>query len=342
MLTLWLWLDNAFMGDWLHSKDKGLEAIFALLGRGGAFSTYDISKTTGIAYDNIPLLIEGLRELGMDIEEIGGECYQSRDDLRPLDPSEISKRAELNNLKISVQFQVESTNISALSMDLDEGEYGVVAAECQSAGKGRMGRSWTSPLGGVYISLVRDFSTIAAMPTALTIWCALSIVSSLNKFGVKAQLKWPNDILINARKAGGLLAELKGNPRGPCRIVVGIGLNTANQNLIVPKDELSNTGVSPLPVGSIRGLDRNRLVGKIAGEVHKTMYDFALGNLANQAAEWIRYDYFFGKSVEVCTSEGRFEGECRGVDGEGRLILRTDNNQIKFASGESRLRMQRC
>src|SRR5690606_22869911 len=96
-----------------------------------------------------------------------------------------------------------------------------------SRGKGRRGRTWVSPLGrNIYFSLLWGFQNGVAALEGLSLLCAVAVVRALQRAGVDGLgVKWPNDVLRHGNKLAGILLEVQGDVTGPCRVVIGIGIN---------------------------------------------------------------------------------------------------------------------
>ncbi|PIE19991.1 MAG: biotin--[acetyl-CoA-carboxylase] ligase [Proteobacteria bacterium] len=121
---------------------------------------------------------------------------------------------------------VESTNDHALTLALEGAPDGtVVAAKAQSHGRGRHGRTWHSPTGNVYLSLIHRPEGAADKLAGLTLQVGVCVAERLEARGLSPRLKWPNDIMFGARKVGGILTELHFVDDGRPVVIVGLGLN---------------------------------------------------------------------------------------------------------------------
>ena len=148
--------------------------------------------------------------------------------------------AEFANLRPDLQIhlygQLPSTNETAWQLiDQGQGAGTVVIAERQTAGRGQWGRTWMSPPGGLYLSLVLEPELLLSEGALLTLTSAWGIATSLNNLGMPLQIKWPNDLVSHRRKVGGILTESR---LANCaamedaaqlqQVVVGVGLNWDN------------------------------------------------------------------------------------------------------------------
>lgn len=212
--------------------------------------------------------------------------------------------------------ECESTQLLLLGSDLPEGA--VAATDHQTAGRGRMGRSWIAPPGtSLLVSILLrpppdrhlpELSLVAALAVAETV----EVVTSL-----AAQVKWPNDVMVNRRKVAGILAELSEGT-----VVVGIGLNT-NQGLTdLPAD-------TPTPPASLRTLtgttyDRASLLGSLLSGLER-MYDaWQSDGLDALYDDLGARNFLHGRRVSV-----------DGVAGTATRILRDGRLEVESDSGET-------
>ena len=132
---------------------------------------------------------------------------------------------------VDVCWQIDSTSSELARRTTDAPA--ACLAEIQSAGRGRRGRAWRMPLGGgVALSSLRRFDVGMAALSGLSLVAGLAAIRAIEDLGVDGvALKWPNDLVVDGRKLGGILVELGGDALGPCHAIVGIGLARADQHL---------------------------------------------------------------------------------------------------------------
>ncbi|MGB2983480.1 MAG: biotin--[acetyl-CoA-carboxylase] ligase [Candidatus Bipolaricaulia bacterium] len=185
----------------------------------------------------------------------------------------------------------------------------VVIAEEQSAGRGRFGRSWLSPRGGLYATFILDQGPI------LSIRAGLAVVRVLGSFGLDAELKWPNDVLVAEKKLGGILVE-----KADWHALVGVGINLT---------------ATPLPSATSAWahgarIDRDALVLAVWEELRSD-------ETASETLQAYRgYCTTIGRSVRI-SPEGKvdpIEGIACDVDESGRLVLETPNGRRNVSTGE--------
>lgn len=256
----------------------------------------------------------------------------------PLDPAAIrtglSPEASNWLAALDVLASVDSTNARLLSTaELGQPSGSVCLAETQTTGRGRRGRSWTSPPGGnLYLSLLWRFPGTTPLD-GLSIATGIAIARALHALGASdSRLKWPNDIYHDQRKLGGILLE---SVTGPERVVVaGIGLNVAmpaeaHTAIDQPWTDLRDVlGQSP---------SRNRLAMLLLDRLLPLYADWP-ATLPDLARDWAEFDLLFDRPVELLAGEQRLRGIARGIDGSGALRLKTPGGMQRISSGEVSLR----
>jgi BirA family transcriptional regulator, biotin operon repressor / biotin---[acetyl-CoA-carboxylase] ligase len=142
--------------------------------------------------------------------------------------ADLSPQAKFLLQHLELLFEVDSTNQYLLdAWPRGAGAGWACSAEFQSAGRGRRGRPWVSPLGGaIFLSISWEYAAGPARLSGLSLAAGLAVARTLRRFGARrVGLKWPNDLLWQHRKLAGLLLEVRGEQHGPTRLVLGLGLN---------------------------------------------------------------------------------------------------------------------
>jgi len=206
----------------------------------------------------------------------------------------------------------------------------VVAVEEQTAGRGRLDRTWVTPRGAAltFSVLLRPATPVETWPW-VPLLTGYAVAKALRARGVPASVKWPNDVLVGDLKVAGILAELVATPAGPAgaAVVVGIGLNVAQA-----ADELPVPTATSLDLasGSIAGApaDRTEVLLEVLAAVWEAVAAWEAGGEAG--ADRLRASYVaacatVGRRVRVDLPAGQaLEGEATGVDAEGRLLVLAD------------------
>jgi BirA family biotin operon repressor/biotin-[acetyl-CoA-carboxylase] ligase len=239
--------------------------------------------------------------------------------------------------RLEVVPEIGSTNaelIAAAAQDAPEGT--VLVAEHQGAGRGRLGRVWTSPpRAGITVSFLVRPDVPAARRGWLPLLTGVALAESVGEVtGVRTTLKWPNDLLaLDGRKLAGILAEAStASPAGPA-VVVGVGLNVTTR-----PDELPPTGTSlahvlgapvdrgPVLLAFLRAVERRYLAWV------ELLGDPIASELASDYLAWCGT---VGRDVVVTLPDGStHEGRAEAVDWDGRLVVRTAEGTLELASGD--------
>jgi BirA family biotin operon repressor/biotin-[acetyl-CoA-carboxylase] ligase len=210
-------------------------------------------------------------------------------------------------------------------------EWTTVLAERQTGGRGRDGRAWVSPPGGLYLSVL--LRPRFEKPGLLPLAAGLAVAEASAELGVPAELKWPNDVLVSGRKLAGILSEAASGAGGVEWVVLGIGVNVA----------LDATALPPEIAGAVTSLRAEGAPGASVPAVAAAVlarlavcYD-ALGSRPetvvsawrSRAAPW------WGEVVEVRSGESELRGRLRGVDDGGALVIDVEGGgERRLLSGE--------
>lgn len=223
---------------------------------------------------------------------------------------------------LSIVATTGSTNDDLLSEAKLGAPHGrTLFAETQTKGKGRLGRSWYSPEGeNLYFSvLLRPSSSRLDLFPPLALVAGVAIAEALKKTtGVNAQLKWPNDVLIEGMKVSGILAEATDVPRPA--LVIGIGININQQTF---PNELENIATS-LSIEKKETIDRALIAGAVLRELSERFSQAENGHLEKILDDWTRLSSTIGKSVRCPDS---IVGTATGVDKSGALVVRDQSGK---------------
>ena len=246
--------------------------------------------------------------------------------------------------RIELHEHLDSTNRTAVALAQAGAEHGtLVLADAQSAGRGRMARPWFSPPGvNLYGSLIvrtkmsaeRTAEWLSWLPlmTALAAAEAIEIVGS-----ARIAVKWPNDLLINERKVGGILCESGTSAgSGPFQII-GIGINVNGARTDFPEELREIATTIREETGSL--IDRNRLVGQLLHELECCLNEFVARGSERIAQAYRRRCATIGKTVKAILADGQ---ECFGVaeaiEQDGSLMLRQLSQEVTEAPAVRHLR----
>jgi BirA family biotin operon repressor/biotin-[acetyl-CoA-carboxylase] ligase len=166
--------------------------------------------------------------------------------------------------------------------------------------------------------------------------CALE---ALQHLGVeRIRLKWPNDLLIDNRKLGGILIELRAESAGPACVVIGIGLNVALGAALL--EEIGTMGLAPIDLASagLKGASRNAVAAGLISAFVQGLLDFERGGLKPFVQKWMDADGLRGRPVTVTGTESATKGIARGIDLDGALLVETPQGLQRFITGDVSVR----
>ena len=251
--------------------------------------------------------------------------------------------AHARRLAIDILPQCGSTNAILLARAEAGAPSGstVVALE-QTSGRGRRGRTWISSIGNsLTFSMLWRFPADTAI-AGLSLAVGVAVARALEKVGADAtaapsgspspaiRLKWPNDLLQDGKKLGGILIELVPGNRNAA--VIGIGVNLRSSLNLPEELRATATALS-------RAIDSNTILASLLKELVDTMDRFARGGFAALRAEWLQRHAFQDAPVRLLSDfAAAREGYCRGVDDDGALLFDGDNGLERILSGEISLR----
>jgi len=212
-----------------------------------------------------------------------------------------------------------------------------LVADAQTAGRGSRGRSWAaSPEASLTFSVLWNFPGGLARLSGLSLAAGVGVARALARCGAQIKLKWPNDILYEGRKLGGILVELGGD-ENLARAVVAIGLNLRRPENIGD----ARPALEPAALDEIAGEppDRHVLLAALLDELADVFDRFAREGFAGLRAEWLSLHAWEGRPVRVLRGEETLlEGVCAGVEADGALLVRTPGGVSRCVSGDVTLR----
>jgi BirA family transcriptional regulator, biotin operon repressor / biotin---[acetyl-CoA-carboxylase] ligase len=319
--------------------------LLPMLADGEFRSGQDLADALGISRTAIWKQLNKLEELGLAIESVKGRGYRIAGGLDLLDEQRIRADLDqdaatlLNRLVISPS--TSSTNAQAMQA-IEQGSAGgwVFTAEQQTAGRGRRGRQWVSPFASnLYVSLVWEFTQGAAALEGLSLAIGVAVADALANCGLPpVQLKWPNDVLSDGAKLGGILLEMTGDVTGACQVVVGIGINVQMPANAATDIDQAWTDLQTLGGGEYSG--RNQVLAQLLNELLPMMARFEREGFAQWRDRWMQLDAFAGQPVVLTSGPKSMAGVARGVDGRGALQLETSVGIESIFGGEMSLRPQ--
>ena len=288
--------------------------------------------------------IRQLREWGLEIETSHGRGYRIAEPLELLEPRQlkaaISDQARPLLQSLSIHLSLPSTNLEVRRLPRPAADQGacVCLAERQTAGRGRMGRTWLSPFGcNLYLSLRWVFSGGSTALSGLTLAVGVVLVQALRRLQIEGlKLKWPNDLLWHDRKLAGILLEMSGDASGPCEVVIGIGLNVRMPSAV---GQLLDRPWADLRQVSGKRWSRNQLAGLVLDELLLMLVDFQRRGFEAWHRQWQELDAYRQREVILSAGAQSIRGTALGVNPEGALRLVTSQGEQHFSGGEISLEL---
>jgi BirA family transcriptional regulator, biotin operon repressor / biotin---[acetyl-CoA-carboxylase] ligase len=314
------------------TTDRRLAGLLTLLAENATIviSGARIAKEIGVSRSTVWRWAQRLRGLGVKVKGRPATGYfleQVPDILTP-DMLRQRLRGSLFGKHFHHFFNTDSTNRVALELGhAGEAEGAVVIAEEQTAGRGRAGRKWHSERAtGIYATLLLRPRLAPVQAPLLTMMAGLSARSAVEAVtGLAVDLKWPNDLLIRGKKAGGILTEMHAEPGQIRFVIVGIGLNVNQERFPV---ELSNLATS-LRIETGKPQPRMellvRLLREFEGEYNRLLEEGVAGVV--ERFEQVS-SYANGKRVRVSNGSESYTGTTAGLGPEGLLHVRRDDGQL--------------
>lgn len=225
--------------------------------------------------------------------------------------------------------EVDSTNDVAKTLaeqDVEEGT--VVIAETQTSGKGRLGRRWESPKGGIWLSIILKPKLKVKELVKLNLLASVAVAKTIReKFRLNAEVKWPNDVLINWRKVCGILAEAVTEKDKAKYIIVGIGINTNFDLLALPED-LRATATSLKEILR-REIDQEIFICNLLKEFEFYYESFRKGNIDLILSDWKKLSCILNRRVQLSCCGEKIKGIAHDIDENGWLTIKLKNGTIK-------------
>jgi BirA family biotin operon repressor/biotin-[acetyl-CoA-carboxylase] ligase len=317
-------------------------ALVASLVSGTEWSGSTLAASLGITRAAVWKQIEQLRALGLGVHAVAGRGYRLEAPVELLNAQAIetavarAQRAAVG--AIDVHWQIDSTSSELSRIASLSSEPRACLAEIQTQGRGRRGRTWRTPLGGgIALSQLRRFDVGMAALAGLSLVAGIAVMRALRDAGVEgAALKWPNDIVANGKKLGGILVELGGDALGPCHAIVGIGINVAIGAREGAAIDQPWTDLAALT--NARTPSRNRLAGLVLSRLAEALDAFAADGFEAFADEYATHDALSGREIVVAGGRETWNGIARGVTSRGALRVIRGGAEVAVDSGEVSVR----
>jgi len=303
-------------------------------------SGQDLSDVLRISRVAVWKHIKKIQELGYNVESKQKLGYKLISNSKLLLPWEIT-----SNLKTKIIGQqayyfdsLDSTQKQALKMAGDPANNGtVIVAAKQTRGRGRSGRKWISPKGGIWISIILKPKFDISITTLFPIASALALSIAIEKtFSIKPELKWPNDLTVKGKKVAGMLVDASLESNKIENLILGVGINfdiNVNQIEKLLKGTPNFYGVASLKGGK-QDVRPVQLVQTFFFELEKIYKSLNAKQTKKIISEWTSRSSTIGKEVEIDTIDGKIKGKTIRIDEDGTLIISENNKSHKVIAGD--------
>ena len=316
-------------------------SVLRALAPGDFCSGEALARVLGMSRGSVWQAVRELEAAGVQIYKVRGRGYRLPQPLSLLDRESTLRELarDAGFFCIEILPCAGSTNTLLLQQAADGAASGsVIAAEWQTAGRGRMGRPWHAGIGNALtFSLLWRFGQGASALTGLSLAVGVAVLRALIELGVAgAGVKWPNDVLWKGRKLAGMLVEMQGDALGPSAAVIGIGLNVRLSQAL--RERIDQPAID-VETALGQAVDRNRLLARLLKSLREVLEEFARSGFAPFRGEWEAYHVLQGAAVTLTLPDGaNATGYAQGVSEEGALLLATRSGVKRFYSGEVKLR----
>lgn len=306
----------------------------------GYVSGQELCNKFGVSRTAVWKAINQLKENGYEIEAVQNKGYHLLSAPDVMDQTELESihATEWAGCEIYYFDSIDSTNTKAKELAEEGHPSGtLVVADRQTAGKGRRGRSWESPMGiGIFMTLMLKPEINPNHASMLTLVAAMATTRAIRRVtGVPAMIKWPNDIVMNGKKVCGILTEMSAQFDYINHIVIGIGINVHNEDF---PEEIAQTA-SSIYLESGQRIHRASLIEAFLEEFEDVYAEY----LKTEDMEGLvkEYDAMLvnrGRQVRVLDPKEPFEGKAMGITKKGELIVDTWESRKLVSSGEVSVR----
>jgi BirA family biotin operon repressor/biotin-[acetyl-CoA-carboxylase] ligase len=299
-----------------------------------------IARSLGRSRATLSEALKRAPELGLEIFSVPGRGYRLAEPIEFLDAAAVSRSLAGSGVRVEVLDEVDSTSTRLMhAASAGAGSGTCLAAEWQSAGRGRRGRPWVSALGGsLTFSLLWRFERGAGHLAGLSLAMGAAVARALGSCGVdRVQVKWPNDVVVDFRKIAGILVETTGDVQGPSIAVVGVGVNYRLGERTLERIDQAVTDV----VRCARAApSRNALLAALLAELAASLRRFELAGFSAERDAWRAMHAYQGRPVRVLPAhDPAFDAVVADVAVDGTLVVTLpDGRPLTLASAEISLR----
>jgi|Deesub1362A_J573_1020465.scaffolds.fasta_scaffold00108_86 BirA family biotin operon repressor/biotin-[acetyl-CoA-carboxylase] ligase len=308
------------------------EAILRALRSGGRVSGAQLAREMGVSRTAVWKMIRRLQAEGWGIESTPGSGYVLTDPLDLLLPEDVEGRLP-EGWRVIFLSRTGSTQDEARSLARGGAPEGtVVVAETQTTGRGRLGRRWFSPRGGLYLSVLLRPSLRPREVLRLPLMTGVAVAEAIGRFVAGSpQLKWPNDVLLEGRKVAGILCELDAEADRVHHVILGIGINVNNE---IPP-QVRETAVSLKEHRGGLSLNKGDLFVALIRDLDQQYRRSRCLGFEPVFQGWRSLSSTLGRPVRIQSGDEEIVGEALDIDSDGALIVRrVDGETVRVIAGD--------
>lgn len=308
----------------MKSKDYILKALKEA---DDYLSGEDLARAMNISRAAVWQAIKALRQDGYHIDAVTNRGYRLNENYEALDAERIRSRLinELKDVAVLVLDRVDSTNDAIFREDAASPlpSFSFMTAEEQTAGKGRVGKSFLSPYGtGLYISTIIHADD-APDPSLITMAAAVALKEALTEQSDEdVKIKWVNDLYCNHKKIAGILTEADFS-QGKARYVIGLGVNTNTPQNLFEKQALPTAG------SLTDDISRNQL----AADLMNALYRWIQRPADEILNAYRKYNLTIGKTIRFAKGDIEYTGVAEAIDDDGSLLVAVEGRALRLSAG---------
>ncbi len=313
--------------DSLSVKD---EILFALKDAGKRYiSGEELAQRLSLSRTAVWKHIKALRKEGYEIESSSRLGYLLKSSPNLIFPAEIIYGLETESFGQKIHYfqEVDSTNNKAKQLAFAGAPEGtLIIAEEQTGGRGRLGRGWFSPLGGLWFSLILRPQISPSEVSKVTLLAGAAGAETIQEAtGLEPKIKWPNDILIDGKKLAGILTEMETEADRVHFVILGMGINANIDRANFPPD-LRKTAVS-LSEALGKNVDRGGILRTLLKKLESGYAQLKSGAFSSVLNSWRKRSDTLGSGVRIETVGEVIEGKAVDISDQGALVLELDSGE---------------
>lgn len=300
----------------------------------------DLSEVLKISRVAVWKHIKKIQSMGYGIESKQNLGYRLTKTTDLMLPWEITDGLRTKSLGRKIYYfdTIDSTQSFAATIANDRAEDGtIIISETQDSGKGRLGRAWVSPRGGIWLSVILhprlDIAKITLVPLVASIALSTAIQKTLD---IKTELKWPNDVTLKGKKIAGMIIDASIESSSIESMILGVGINFRVNPPEIEKQIRKKEnfyGVATL-VSQGSKVKPARLVQSFLEEFEKVMDSLRDDGTSKIVKDWTANSSTIGKTVSISTSNGKVTGKAVKLDSDGGLIVMQKSKPVKIMVGD--------